>query len=216
VEARGEVKRKRMTQHPPTIGVVGGIGSGKSALSAAFEDLGCVVAYSDVLAHEALRHPAIVKELVHWWGTEILDADGHIMRRALADIVFNDPDQRERLERLTHPWIEQRRKAMFAAAPPDTRAFVIDAPLLLEVGLDRECDAIVFVDTQRPQRILRVREQRGWDERDLLRRESAQIPLDAKRQRADYVVSNTGDLQALTDEARRVLDTILATRQTRS
>ena len=159
---------------PPTIGLVGGIGSGKSAVAAAWREAGCCVCDSDQLGRQALEDPVVRETLVGWWGAGIIGADGHVDRGAIAAIVFGDPAERRRLESLTHPWIERTRRAAFAAAPASTPAFVIDAPLLLEVGLDRECDAIVFVDAPRVERLRRVRERRGWDEGELERRENAQ------------------------------------------
>jgi dephospho-CoA kinase len=91
---------------------------------------------------------------------------------------------------------------------------VIDAPLLFEVGLDDLCDAIIFVDTPRDLRLQRLRASRGWDEAELARREESQLPLDAKRSRADYVVRNDGDLSDLSAQVHTILGTIVETRRT--
>lgn len=194
---------------PPTIGLVGGIGSGKSAVAAAWREAGCCVCDSDLLGRQALEDPVVRETLIGWWGAGIIGADGHVDRGAIAAIVFGDPAERRRLESLTHPWIERTRRAAFAAAPASTPAFVIDAPLLLEVGLDRECDAIVFVDAPRVERLRRVRERRGWDEGELERRENAQWSLDRKRAKASHVIVNDGDLAALRSRSIAVLTAIL-------
>ena len=94
----------------------------------------------------------------------------------------------------------------FASPPPGTRALVIDAPLLLEVGLDRECDRIVFVDTPSEARAERVRASRGWTPEELARREDLQWPLDRKRGSADHVIRNDGDPASLRAQVRAVLD----------
>lgn len=195
------------------IGILGGIGSGKSAVADAFAALGCVVARSDEDGRAALRDPAIRAELRSWWGPGILDAEGEVDRRRVAEIVFSDPAERRRLERLTHPWIERRRLALFAAAPAEAPAFVIDAPLLLEAGLDARCTHLVFVEVEEPTRLARVAASRGWSPEDLRRREAAQRPLDEKRRRADHVVRNDGDLADLGDRVRRVLHSILENRE---
>ncbi len=152
------------------IGLVGGIGSGKSLVGAMLAELGCLVCHSDELARAAFADPAIRAELVRRWGEGVLDPSGGIDRRAVAGKVFADPAERKRLESLVHPWIEAARRKLFAAAPPDTRALVIDAPLLLEVGLDRECDAVFYIDSPRPDRLRRLAEARGWDSAELERR----------------------------------------------
>lgn len=91
-----------------------------------------------------------------------------------------------------------------------TPAVIVDAPLLFEAGLDKECDAVVFVDTPRDSRLKRVQETRGWDEAELTRREKAQLPLEEKRKRADVVIANDGTLEVLRsrslDAYRQLLD----------
>ena len=194
---------------PPIIGLAGGIGSGKSTVARLLEKLGCIVSDSDALGRAALRDPKIRDQLVSWWGSSILNKEGEIDRSAVAKIVFNDADERARLEGLTHPWIEACRKAMFDSAPAGTVALVIDAPLLFEAGLDRECDAVIFVDSPPALRLERVRRARGWDAAELARRESSQLPLDVKRSRADDTVQNAGDLDALEAQVRAALERIL-------
>ncbi len=193
----------------PIIGLAGGIGSGKSEVARILAGLGCVVGDSDALAREVLEEPAVRREIVGWWGDRVLDEAGRIDRAAVAAIAFGDPGQRDRLERLTHPRIESRRKAIFEAAPADAPALVIDAPLLLEAGLGTECDAVVFIDASPETRARRLARTRGWDEAELGRREDSQLPLDVKRARADYVIENDGELSGLTDRVRRVLRDIV-------
>jgi dephospho-CoA kinase len=197
----------------PIIGLAGGVGAGKSAVAEILERLGCVVADSDGTGRAALRDPAIRDTLVGWWGDDVLDEMGEIDRSAVAKIVFARPDQRRRLESLVHPWIEVRRRTLFGQAPPDTRALVIDAPLLFEAGLDAECDAVIFVETDRAARLARLTENRGWGEHELARREDSQLPLDEKRARSDYVIVNDGDLRALIEQVRRTLNEIVQPRR---
>ncbi len=188
------------------LGIAGGVGAGKSTVAGILAGLGCVVADSDVLGREALRDPDLRDEIVSWWGTGVLDESGEIDRAAVARIVFARPRQRQRLESLVHPWIRTRRRALFEQAPPETRALVIDAPLLFEAGLDRECTAVIFVETDRPQRLGRLVDSRGWDEAELTRREESQLSLDDKRARSDYVVINNGDLDELSKQIHRILN----------
>ena len=190
----------------PVIGLVGGIGSGKSLVGSMLAEFGCLVCHSDELARSALADPAVRDELVRWWGRGVLDPSGGVDRRAVAAKVFAEPGERKRLEALVHPRIEAARRAMFAAAPPGIRALVIDAPLLLEVGLDRECDAIIYIDSPRADRLRRLADSRGWDSAELDRRESAQWPLDRKRAAAHHVVVNTGDRPALRSEVQKALE----------
>jgi dephospho-CoA kinase len=126
----------------------------------------------------------------------------------IAAIVFDSPAERARLEALLHPWIAKRRAELFAAAPPGTRALVIDAPLLFEVGLDAQCSAVIYVDSPLETRLARVRATRGWSPADLARREDAQWPLDRKRASAHHVIHNDGDPASLRAQVCAVLDEV--------
>ncbi|MEO0629352.1 MAG: dephospho-CoA kinase, partial [Planctomycetota bacterium] len=88
-------------------------------------------------------------------------------------------------------------------------AVVIDAPLLYEAGLDTECDIVIFVDTPRDERLRRLMARSGWDAGELDRREKAQLPLDTKRNRADYTVDGSGTTADMAREARRLLEDVL-------
>jgi dephospho-CoA kinase len=194
----------------PVIGLVGGIGSGKSTVAGILREFGCVVASADDDARLALRDPAIKQQIVKWWGDAVIDPQtGEISREKLAEIAFANPDELRRLETLTHPWIEARRRELFAHAPSSAPALVIDAPLLLEAGLQRECDAIVFIDAPPQVRQQRVAATRGWSEQHLHAREAAQMPLDAKRAKADHIIVNSGDLRALRPDVQAVLQQVL-------
>jgi dephospho-CoA kinase len=194
----------------PIIGLTGGVGAGKSTVARMLAELGCLVTDSDALARAVLERADVKAALVSWWGDRILNDAGEVDRRAVASIVFGDARERRRLEELTHPLIEQQRKMLWAKAPPTTTAFVIDAPLLIEAGLHRECDAVIFVDAPRDVRLQRLRETRGWDEAELARRENSQLPLDVKRQAAHHVVQNTGDLHQLRSQVEHVFQLIVA------
>lgn len=197
--------RKTSARHL-ILGLAGGVGSGKSTVAGLLAELGCVVVDSDDLGRRALRDPAIREAIVGWWGRGVLDESGEIDRAAVATLVFARPLELKRLESLVHPWIERRRREVFDAAPRDARALVIDAPLLFEAGLEAECDAIIFVDADRSVRLARSKASRGWTEDDLRKREESQLPLDEKRARSDYVISNNGDLPELKEQVHRILN----------
>jgi dephospho-CoA kinase len=188
----------------PVIGLVGGIGSGKSTVAKMLGDEGCMVCDSDALAREALTDPAVTAQLHAWWGDAAAD------RTQLAHLVFQDSAKRNQLESVIHPWIERRRRQIFAQPPQGTVALVIDAPLLLEAGLDKQCDAILFVDTPLEQRQSRVLSTRGWAPEEHSRREAHQWPLDRKRISAHHVLRNDGSSDALRAQVRQVLSKVRA------
>jgi dephospho-CoA kinase len=189
----------------PVVGLVGGVGSGKSRVASILTDAGCLVADSDQLVRRAYEAPEIRNQLQTWWGPGILNEAGDVDRAAVAAVVFRDPVERKRLEALIHPKVEAARRALFAEAPPDTRALVIDAPLLLEAGLAGECSQIWFVDAPEPARRARVMSDRGWSAEELDRREAAQWSLDRKRAAAHHVIRNDGDPASLREQVQQAL-----------
>jgi len=193
---------------PPVIGIVGGIGSGKSAVAELLSEAGCLVSDADALSRQAIDSPDIRDLLVSWWGPDVLDAGGRVDRTAVADRVFSDRAELDRLEGLLHPRVEAMRQAAFDAALDSVPALVIDAPLLLEAGLAAECDLIVFVDTPRDVRLQRVAASRGWDEAEVSRREARQMPLDEKRSMAHHVLTNHGRVEDLREQIDALLGTL--------
>lgn len=201
-----------MTARKPIIGLAGGIGSGKSTVAAMLAELGAAVICSDQLSHQELNSPEVLATLMGWWGRDILRSDGSANRAAIRTRVQAEPEARRRLEGLLHPRIAVARHRLTeaAAADPNVRAVVWDSPLLFETGLDRECDAIVFVEAGREQRLARVTRERGWTPEELERFEQAQKPLDFKREHADYIVSNNSDKDAVRQEVAGVFSRILS------
>lgn len=179
----------------PVVGLVGGIGAGKSTVAAALARHGGRVVAGDPLGHEALEHPDIKARILDvWGGREVVTPDGKIDRKRLGRIVFPSPVERSRLEHLVHPYIEGRIREEIAKldADPAVKFVVLDAAVMLEAGWDGLCDKLVFVDAPRDVRLSRVRAQRGWTAADLANREAVQMPADKKRERADAVVENGG------------------------
>jgi dephospho-CoA kinase len=213
----------------PVIGVVGGIGSGKSAVAAAFEGLGAFVIDADKVGHALLDQRPVREQVVARFGPQVLaaategegDGDGdpapRIDRRLLGAIVFADPLALKRLEAILHPKMRRTfEKAIGRVVRRGkARAVVLDAAILYEAGWDSLCDLVVFVDAPRDQRLARLSAERGWDEAALSAREAAQMPLDAKRARADVVISNTEGLNELQAEAARAWEVLRASAPSR-
>ncbi|MCH2148042.1 MAG: dephospho-CoA kinase [Phycisphaerales bacterium] len=193
----------------PVIGLTGGIGSGKSRVAAMLRELGCVVSDADAVAKAMLDEDSVRTVIASWWGNDVFDETGHVDRAKVADHVFADPEELQRLEALLHPMVERMRAAEFDAAPEGTIALVIDAPLLLEAGLDEQCDVVLFVDTPAEVRQKRLVENRGWTVEEIDRREAQQMSLDAKRSRAHHVLKNHGGIDDLQSQVERILETIV-------
>jgi dephospho-CoA kinase len=197
----------------PIIGLIGGIGSGKSFIARLFADEGCMVIDSDAAVGAAYQRTEVREKLRQWWGGNVLLPNGQVNRKEIAKLVFSDEPQRRRLEGLIHPIVAELRDQQMQSSANDAsvKAYVWDTPLLLEAGLGDQCDSIVYVDAPEAQRIARVRQARGWDEAELRRREKLQIPLDKKLAMANDIVRNTaGADEEVRNQVRKVLSRILA------
>jgi dephospho-CoA kinase len=192
---------------PLVVGVLGGIGAGKSEVAAALASRsGGRVLVADHVGHEALRQPEIRDALVARFGDSILDR-GEIDRRRLAAVVFADKSDLAYLESLSHPWI-RRRLEEEARRARDERIplLVIDAAVLLEAGWEGVCDRLVFVDAPPEVRLGRLKRDRGWSEEDAQRREAAQLPLTRKRSVADHMIDNSSSHESLVHQVDDLLD----------
>lgn len=211
-ETDESVEHKAERRQPIIIGLAGGIGSGKSTVARALADLGALVLDSDHTARAALARPEVLAQLREWWGDDCIAEDGSPDRRAIARIIFADGAQRSRLESLIHPLVTRLHDQQIAETDgQQTPMIVIDSPLLFEAGLDDRCDALIFVDAPRPDRLARVRQTRGWDEAELIRREKSQLPLENKRRRVHYTIVNDADPAGLVVKVRELFETIMST-----
>lgn len=198
--------------YAPIIGILGGIGSGKSTVAAEFARRGCAVIDADAIAKAAYNDPEVVATLADWWGDRVLDGAGGINRRVVGALIFDDASAKARLEALIHPRVhaERRRLHDLYAADPSVVAIVEDTPLLLEAGLAERCDALVFVDAPLERREARVMANRGWAAGELARREARQASLDIKRAKADYSVRNDADPAGIAPQVDAVLSQVLS------
>jgi dephospho-CoA kinase len=176
----------------PILGIVGGIGSGKSFVSDELVRRGGYRIVGDALGHEGLRQPEIKQLIREHWGERVFDSNGEVDRRNLAHVVFADRGEREKLERIQFPYIERRIREEIAKAEKDpaVKFAILDAAVLLEAGW--KCDHLIFIDTPREVRLERLRQSRGWTEADLAARERNQMPLEEKRKAADAILMNNG------------------------
>ena len=191
------------------VGLTGGIGSGKSTVSARLAEHGATVIDYDQLARDAveLGTPALAA-IAERFGPDVIAADGTLDREALAAVVFGDDAARADLEAITHPAIFELAVAMESTVPADG-VVVHDHPLLIEIGMAGTCDLVVVVDVPEDVQVERLVELRGMSEEDARARLAAQASREERRAAADVVLENTGsiaDLEARVDElwAQRV------------
>ena len=183
------------------VGLTGGIASGKSTVDLMFQEKGAYLIDHDALAHrvEDLDRPAW-KDIVEFFGTEVLNEDRTINRARLGALVFGDEAKLKKLNDIVHPAVfREWMNEIEEITRKEPRAIIIsDIPLLFEVGWQDTVDIIVLIYISRDEQIRRLTARNGYSASEAEERLSAQMPIDDKVFRADFVVNNEGSL----DETR--------------
>jgi len=192
-----------------TVGLTGGIGSGKSTVTRMFKDEGVHVIDFDCLARVVVEpdKPAW-RDIVDYFGPGVLSSDRTLNRSVLAEIVFSDDKSRKALEYFTHPRIFEERDALIRAIKrKDPHSIVLmDFPLLFELGLRKMFDKVILVHVARAVQIERAVERGGLAREEVGKRLDAQIPIEEKRSLSDYIIDNEGSLDDTRDQVRRVIN----------
>jgi dephospho-CoA kinase len=194
----------------PIIGILGGVGSGKSTVAAEFAKLGCAVIDADEIAHELLDEPVVKNKVVSFFGHVVLNRGGKINHRKLADIVFADGDKLAALNKIIHPLVfkEVRKLIKKAKGQNKVKAIVLDMPLLMEVGWAKRCDKLIFVECKQRIRAKRAKKIGILDENMLKIRENFQISLDNKKSIADNIIDNNSGFSALAGQVTDIFSGI--------
>jgi dephospho-CoA kinase len=194
-------------------GLTGGFGSGKTTVLDRFRVRGVPAVSGDLLARAVVEpgEPAL-GEIAAAFGADLVDAAGRLDRRRLAAIVFADPQARSRLEAIVHPRVRAlARQRLAELEARGERLACYEAPLLVEVGLAEELRPLVVVRASEAAQMARTAARDGLSSEAIRARLSAQLPLSAKTDLADYVIDNNGPLRATLEQADRVLDEICET-----
>ena len=215
----------------PVLGVIGGIGSGKSSVARRLQSLRSIaVIDADQCGHQVLNLPNVQERILKRFGPTVFETsrsgtparqdDGQecpsyekqISRAALGRVVFGSDvaaeTARRDLEAIVHPEIRSllERTIRELRRQANVEAIVLDAAVLLEAGWNDLCDVVVFIDTPQADRIARVQAGRGWSAEELAKREASQWPLPRKRAAADAVIDNANNV----DDAARQLEQVIA------
>jgi dephospho-CoA kinase len=190
------------------VGLTGGVGSGKSTVSAMLADLGAVVIDADLLAREVVAPGSEgLAAVVEAFGPTVLTATGELDRPALGAVVFADEAARRRLEAIIHPLVRARGAELEAAAPAEA-VVVHDIPLLAETGQADAFDAVVVVDVPVEVQMERMVRSRGMSPQEAQSRVAAQATREQRRAVATYVIDNTGTLEDLRDRVAEVFEAL--------
>jgi len=195
----------------PVIGILGGIGSGKSTAAAEFERLGCGLIDADKIAHQLLDEPQIKKKVIEAFGSSILNKDNKIGRKKLADIVFAERSKLTQLNNIIHPAVLQKAEELIEQfnSKPEVKAIVLDMPLLLEIGWKKWCERLIFIDCKAEKRAERSQKTHYFDENQLKIRENLQISLDKKQAIAENTIDNNSELSSLKRQVAEIFSNIV-------
>jgi dephospho-CoA kinase len=179
------------------IGLTGGIGAGKSTVSAALAERGAVVIDADLITRE-LQEPGqpVLEAMVEHFGAGIVGPDGRLLRQAVADRVFNDPEALKALNAIVHPAVGAEIAERLGREAGGDHVVVLDVPLLVESGRD-DMAALLVVDADPEVAVGRLVDQRGFDEGDARARIARQASRDERLARADFVIHNDATREEL-------------------
>ncbi len=183
------------------IGLTGNIGSGKTTVCRVFEILGVPVYYADLRARAIMEDSAVVKQVAGAFGQDLIDESGHLKRKDLAAIVFNNREKLEKLNAMVHPLVRDDYRQWVAAQY--NQAYVMqEAAILFETGMAASFDRVIVVAAPLELRIARVQQRDGVSRQEVLRRAANQLEEQELIERADFVIHN--------DDSRLVIPQVLA------
>ena len=187
------------------LGLTGGIGSGKSKVAQMFAQLGAVVVDADQLAREIVEpgQPAL-QEIEATFGADVLLPDGRLDRPKLAGVIFAHPAERAKLDAITHRRIRARMEEEIKARRSGPGVLIVDIPLLYENDRINTVEKVIVVWVDAQTQLRRMSQRDGISAEAARQRIGAQMPLDAKRARADHVIDNSGGLE----DTRRQVEAI--------
>ncbi|ECC2089322.1 dephospho-CoA kinase [Listeria monocytogenes] len=180
-----------------TIGLTGSVATGKSTVSNMIQQAGIPLVDADIAARKVVeRGTEGLKEIIAYFGEEILLADGTLNRAKLGEIIFKDKEKREKLNEITHPRVKdymlEARERFFEAGE---ELVFFDIPLLFESHLESLVDKIVVVWTTPETELKRLMERNNLTKEDALRRIESQMGIDEKARKADFVIDNNESLE---------------------
>ena len=191
------------------VGLTGGIASGKSTVASLWNELGATVIDADLLAREVVEPGTSgLEKLATVFGSRVLNSDGSLNRSALAEIVFEDPEQRLQLESIVHPLIQELSRQRISEASTEIVVYVI--PLLAETQSTLPFDLVVTVEAPEQEQVRRMVEDRKMDASDALRRIKAQASPAMRARLADRILNSNQSLDLLKKDATKLYAEIQA------
>ncbi len=187
-----------------TIGVTGGIGSGKTTVCKIFEELGAKVIYADELAKELMTNDESLRQkIIKIFGNEAF-IGGKLNKKFIADVIFTDEEKKKELESVVHPAVIKEILSEFKklAKNKSVNFVIVEAALIFESGFDDELDYVIVVDADEETKIKRVMERDKCSREEVLKRMRSQMDVKKKRELADILLQNDGDIEELRNKVK--------------
>lgn len=187
------------------IGITGGIGCGISEVTRRLSDLGAEIVNVDAIGRKVVENNEKVQsQLKEAFDQQYFQKDGSLDRKKLGDFVFSDENARKKLDQIVHPLMIAQTKAEIEKLlkSTDTTLVAVDAALIFELGLDEDVNYIVVVDAPLELRKKRIKERDGLSSKEVNNRIQSQMPLEEKKEKADYIITNSGSLIDLDKKVR--------------
>ena len=189
------------------IGLTGGIGSGKSAVSVYFKKLGAFIFDADTVAKKILSNNTTAQnEIIAEFGTDVINVNGSIDKKKLGSIAFRNDDNQLKLNTIIHPYVFKEIDLSFQSIlkKQNHDIFIVDAALIYESGADAHMDYVIVVTSNLKLRTERVMNRGNISREDFLKRIDLQWPENDKVEMADYIIHNNGTKKELEEEAKKV------------
>lgn len=187
------------------IGITGGIGCGISEVTRRLSVLGAEIVNVDAIGRKVVENNEKVQsQLKEAFDQQYFQKDGSLDRKKLGDFVFSDENARKKLDQIVHPLMIAQTKAEIEKLlkSTDTTLVAVDAALIFELGLDEDVNYIVVVDAPLELRKKRIKERDGLSSKEVNNRIQSQMPLEEKKEKADYIITNSGSLIDLDKKVR--------------
>ncbi len=178
------------------VGLTGSIATGKSTVEKIFKKLGIPVIDADEIVHQLLKRRDIKEKIVNLLG-DVLDKNGEIDRKKVAEIIFSNPEKRKQLEQIIHPEVFKYIQDWLKAQEKNkNKIAIVSVPLMIETGSYKNYDKIIVVYAPEEIQLKRLI-KKGMSEEEARKRINAQMSIDEKLKYADFVIDNTGSLEDL-------------------
>ena len=185
------------------IGLTGSIGCGKTTAANIFKELGAVIIDADKIAREIVEPQMLAwQQIIDAFGDEALNPDLTINRHYMGELIFNDRLSRESLNQITHPLIREEIDKQIQEQ--NGKIIIIDAPLLIEAGVEKIADRIIVVITSRDTQIRRLKMRNLFSDFQIEARLNSQLSLEDKIKKADYIIDNDGSIIETTRQIKKI------------